>query len=40
MNRQHKFTKLELKAMTDTIFEFATKETDNLLKSKLLHNHY
>ena len=31
MSLQYKFTKLELKAMSDTIFEFVTKDTDNIL---------
>ena len=35
MSANLKVTKLELKAMSDTIFEFITKDTDNLLKSTI-----
>lgn len=35
MSGKYKFSRLELKAMTDTIFEFTSKDTDNLLKSYL-----
>ena len=38
MSANIKFSKLELKAMADTIFEFIAKDTDNLLKSLKLLN--